>query len=84
MHCEAEAQIGGKLAQLGSRLIDSTSRKLAANFFESFAAVIAPPSSLARQDAWRESRGAVEFSRDLAGFQQLVSGCKRAARCECR
>ena len=26
------AQIGGKLAQLGSRLIDSTSKKLAENF----------------------------------------------------
>ena len=28
-----EAQIGGKLAQLGSRLIDSTSKKLAGKFF---------------------------------------------------
>ncbi|MFD1329075.1 SRPBCC family protein [Mycoplana ramosa] len=27
------AQVGGKLAQLGSRLIDSTSKKLAAQFF---------------------------------------------------
>ena len=27
-----EAQIGGKLAQLGSRLIDSTSKKLAGKF----------------------------------------------------
>ena len=42
LHYEADAQIGGKLAQLGSRLIDSTSRKLAANFFESFAALVAP------------------------------------------
>ncbi len=37
-----DAQIGGKLAQLGSRLIDSTSKKLAAEFFESFSAVVAP------------------------------------------
>ena len=44
LHYETEAQIGGKLAQLGSRLIDSTSRKLAASFFESFAAVVAPSS----------------------------------------
>jgi carbon monoxide dehydrogenase subunit G len=28
-----KAQVGGKLAQLGSRLIDSTSKKLAAQFF---------------------------------------------------
>lgn len=30
----AEVAIGGKLAQLGSRLIESTSRKLAAEFFD--------------------------------------------------
>ncbi|AUH34711.1 SRPBCC family protein [Paracoccus tegillarcae] len=30
------AQVGGKLAALGSRLIDSTSKKLAAKFFENF------------------------------------------------
>lgn len=31
------AQVGGKLAQLGSRLIDSTAKKLADQFFASFA-----------------------------------------------
>jgi carbon monoxide dehydrogenase subunit G len=31
------AQVGGKLAQLGSRLIDSTAKKLADEFFSSFA-----------------------------------------------
>lgn len=31
-----KAQVGGKLAQLGSRLIDSTSQKLAAQFFADF------------------------------------------------
>lgn len=33
---EAKAQVGGKIAQLGSRLIDSTSKKLANQFFENF------------------------------------------------
>ncbi|CAN0598802.1 unnamed protein product [Ectocarpus sp. 12 AP-2014] len=37
---EAKADIGGKLAQLGSRLIQSTSKKLAAKFFKSFADVL--------------------------------------------
>jgi carbon monoxide dehydrogenase subunit G len=36
---EVDAQIGGKLAQLGSRLIDSTAKKLAGQFFESFGEV---------------------------------------------
>jgi uncharacterized protein len=31
-----KADIGGKIAQLGSRLIDATSKKLAAQFFEKF------------------------------------------------
>lgn len=34
---KVQVQIGGKLAQLGNRMIDSTSRKLAAQFFECFA-----------------------------------------------
>jgi Uncharacterized conserved protein len=34
------SQIGGKLAQLGSRLIDSTARKLADQFFQNLAAQI--------------------------------------------
>ena len=35
-----EAQIGGKLAQLGSRLIDSTSKKLAGKFFDNFVKIV--------------------------------------------
>ncbi len=37
---EAKAAIGGKLAQLGSRLIQSTAKKLASKFFKSFADVL--------------------------------------------
>jgi uncharacterized protein len=33
---QADAQVGGKLAQLGSRLIGSTSQKLAQQFFADF------------------------------------------------
>ena len=33
---QAKADVGGKIAQLGSRLIDSTSKKLAGQFFSSF------------------------------------------------
>ncbi len=33
----ATAQVGGKLAQIGSRLIDSTAKKLTGEFFEKFA-----------------------------------------------
>ncbi len=36
----ADAQVGGKLAQLGSRLIGSTSQKLAQQFFAEFNATV--------------------------------------------
>jgi uncharacterized protein len=35
-----KAQVGGKIAQLGARLIDSTAKKLAGQFFERFAAIV--------------------------------------------
>ena len=34
---EVNAQVGGKLAQLGGRLIDSTAKKLSGEFFDCFA-----------------------------------------------
>jgi len=36
----AKAEIGGKLAQLGGRLIQSTAKRLAAKFFKKFAAIV--------------------------------------------
>jgi len=42
---QVDAQIGGKLAQLGGRLIDSTAKKLAGEFFQNFAAALSPPEA---------------------------------------
>ncbi|WP_137129886.1 carbon monoxide dehydrogenase subunit G [Rhizobium sp. FY34] len=42
---KAEAQVGGKLAQLGSRLIGSTSQKLAQQFFANFNAALTTPAT---------------------------------------
>lgn len=36
-----KAEVGGKIAQLGSRLIDSTSKKLAGEFFAKFGQIVA-------------------------------------------
>jgi len=41
---DVKSQISGKIAQLGSRLIDATAKKLAGEFFESFGKVVAPPA----------------------------------------
>lgn len=37
-----EAQVGGKIAQLGSRLIDGVARKMADQFFARFAEAVSP------------------------------------------
>ena len=39
----ADAAVGGKLAQIGSRLVEATARKLADEFFTRFAAEFPPP-----------------------------------------
>jgi len=40
-----EAQIGGKLAQLGQRLINGAAKKIADDFFENFATAVNPKAS---------------------------------------
>jgi uncharacterized protein len=42
-----EANVGGKLAQIGSRLIDATARQMAENFFAKFAQVVTSGSPAA-------------------------------------
>jgi len=42
LHYTAQAHVGGKLAQIGSRLIDATARKMAEDFFGRFVAAVAP------------------------------------------
>ena len=46
-----EAQIGGKLAQLGQRLVNGAAKKLADQFFTKFAAQFAPPAGTQTSDA---------------------------------
>jgi hypothetical protein len=40
LHYTADAQIGGKLAQIGSRLVEGSAKKLADEFFAAFAAQV--------------------------------------------
>ena len=39
-----KAQVGGKMAQLGARLIDSTAKQMSDQFFDRFARAVAPPA----------------------------------------
>lgn len=44
---EVHAQVGGKIAQLGARLIDASARQMADAFFDRFSAQVAPPAMAA-------------------------------------
>lgn len=62
---QVEAQIGGKLAQLGQRLINGTAKKIADEFFEKFSVIV------------QSKRSGIEDSRDpdprdIAGLHRGV------------
>ena len=44
----ARAQVGGKLAQIGSRLVDAAARKIAEDFFKAFEAHLQAAGAAAR------------------------------------
>ncbi|MGR3518778.1 CoxG family protein [Brevirhabdus sp.] len=52
---DVEAKVGGKLAQLGSRLIDGFAKKMADQFFENFKTVVEGPA-----DGEGEGEGAAD------------------------
>ncbi len=56
LHYTVKADIGGKLAQLGSRLIDGTAKKLAGEFFERFGAIVGGPAVFAEGEADGEKK----------------------------
>jgi len=46
---EVHAQVGGKMAQLGARLIDATAKQMADAFFDRFGTAVAPPAPAAAE-----------------------------------
>ncbi|CAN1559040.1 COG3427 Carbon monoxide dehydrogenase subunit G, CoxG [Rhabdaerophilaceae bacterium] len=55
LHYDVKAEIGGKIAQLGSRLIDSTAKKLAGEFFEKFSEIVGGPAQTSAPPAEEEA-----------------------------
>ncbi|MBM3540754.1 MAG: carbon monoxide dehydrogenase subunit G [Alphaproteobacteria bacterium] len=79
------AQVGGKLAQIGARLIDATARKMADDFFAKFAEVVAagnaaapapeaaaPAAALATATPSVESKGGLSPKIWVAGVIALI------------
>ncbi|WP_298976925.1 CoxG family protein [uncultured Roseobacter sp.] len=51
LHYDVEAKVGGKLAQLGSRIIDGFAKKMADQFFDNFQNAVGAPEEFAEADA---------------------------------
>jgi len=63
----AKAQVGGKLAQVGSRLIDGVARKMADDFFNRFKQTVAPEGAA-------EGGGTGATAASAAGMAGTASG----------
>lgn len=69
----ADSQVGGKMAQLGSRLIDATAKKLADEFFGKFAEVVAVPAAgAAGVPAPAQETAVPAAAADAGGLPQSV------------
>ncbi len=64
LHYEVEAKVGGKLAQLGSRIIDGFAKKMADQFFENFSNAVGSPEGDEASDEAQQKKG---------WFKKLVS-----------
>ena len=62
---EANASVGGKLAQIGSRLIDGTAKKMADDFFAKFSEIVAEQAG--------EAEPAVEAPADPAAAEPVAA-----------
>ena len=64
---DVEAKVGGKLAQLGSRIIDGFAKKMADDFFEKFKDALEDPEEGAETDQAEEEKS------KRGWFKRLVS-----------
>ncbi len=74
---DVNAQVGGKLAMLGSRLIDSTARSMATQFFERFAKLVAGLKEVAPAAARKATKKA---ARTVTKKPAKKKAAKRPAR----
>ncbi|NBB98234.1 MAG: carbon monoxide dehydrogenase [Alphaproteobacteria bacterium] len=59
-----DAKVGGKLAQLGSRIVDGFARKMAQDFFTRFQEQVEPPKAEAEAEAEDADEGDSEQTED--------------------
>jgi hypothetical protein len=77
----AQTQIGGKLAQMGARLVEGTAKSMADDFFGKFAAVLADVEDSAAPKAAAPEAGAIAEAIVRSGTRQwfILAGLGLAA-----
>ena len=70
---EANAKVGGKLAQVGSRLIDAVAAKMADDFFGRFKAAVEPPEETDGLAKGASDPSGENFA-DIANIAALAAG----------
>ena len=73
----AKADVGGKLAQLGSRLIDGTAKKMADEFFNNFSQQVADPRRRQRLPGGGFRDGAAGVAPESLLQNRFVLGVRR-------
>ena len=76
MTYDVKADVGGKLAQLGGRLIDSTAKRFADEFFAKFAQLVggAPPDAAAYATPGASAKRAGWFRRWFGRWSKAKAG----------
>lgn len=80
LHYEVDAKVGGKLAQLGARLIDSTAKRLAGEFFTAFGEQVAPGTPAASNEVEADTAPAdasLSDSEEKKGWIKGLFGGKK-------
>jgi hypothetical protein len=77
---DVDAQVGGKLAQIGSRLIDSTAKKMAADFFKKFNKVVSERAQAAAAAAPAKAEAKKAATKKAAATKTAAAApAKKAA-----
>lgn len=75
-----DAQVGGKIAQVGARLIDGTAKKLADEFFSKFAAMVGGPPPAAADAAAPAATGGATQALPPAAAPPPTAAAQRGYR----
>ena len=75
----AHAQVGGKLAQIGSRLIDGAARKMADDFFAKFTQVVGQPAEPVAETEVVSAPGTVEPAQPTVAAETAGAGASAGA-----